>query len=99
MRLHAKIESIHIRGFRSLADVQLRDMPRVAVMIGANGCGKSNIIRFFDMLSWMLRSLRLQDFVQMQGGADDQLFAGRKRTPQLEAELCLTTELGRNDYR
>ena len=99
MRLHARIESIHIRGFRSLADVKFRDIPQVAVMIGANGSGKSNVIRFFDMLSWMLRSSRLQDFVQMQGGADDQLFAGRKRTPQLKAELCLTTELGRNDYR
>ena len=98
-RLHASINSIHIRGFRSLADMELTDIPQVAVMIGANGSGKSNVIRFFDMLSWMLRSSRLQDFVQMQGGADDQLFSGRKRTGLLEAELCLTTELGRNDYR
>lgn len=98
-RLHARVERIHIRGFRSLADVELTDIPQVAVMIGANGSGKSNIIRFFDMLSWMLRSSRLQDFVQRQGGADDQLFGGRKRAGLLEAELSLTTKLGRNDYR
>ena len=97
--LQASINSLHIRGFRSLADVKLTDIPQVAVMIGANGSGKSNVIRFFDMLSCMLRSSRLQDFVQMQGGADDQLFAGRKRTGLLEAELCLTTERGRNEYR
>lgn len=99
MRLHTSIKRIHIRGFRSLADVELTDIPQVAVMIGANGSGKSNIIRFFEMLSWMLRSARLQDFVQRQGGADDQLFGGRKQTAQLEAELCLETETGRNDYR
>ena len=98
-RLHARIESISIRGFRSLADVTLKGLPPVAVLIGANGSGKSNIMRFFEMLGWMLRSSRLGDFVQMQGGADDQLFQGRRRTPQLEAELRLATELGRNDYR
>ena len=27
---------------------------RVAVLIGANGSGKSNVMRFFQMLGWML---------------------------------------------
>ena len=98
-RLHARIESIRIRGFRSLADVKVTDLPPVAVLIGANGSGKSNVMRFFQMLGWMLRSSRLGDFVQMQGGADDQLFHGRRRTPQMEAELRLATEPGHNDYR
>ena len=98
-RLHTRIERIHIRGFRSLADVELTDIPQVAVMIGANGSGKSNFIRFFDMLCWMLRSSRLQDFVQRQGGAYDQLFGGPKRAGLLEAELCVATEVGRNEYR
>lgn len=98
-RLHARIESIRIRGFRSLADVTVTDLPPVSVLIGANGSGKSNVMRFFEMLGWMLRSSRLGDFVQMQGGADDQLFHGRRRTPQMEAELRLVTEPGHNDYR
>ena len=98
-RLHARIESVRIRGFRSLADVAVTDLPPVSVLIGANGSGKSNVMCFFEMLGWMLRSSRLGDFVQMQGGADDQLFHGRRRTAQMEAELRLTTELGHNDYR
>ena len=98
-RLHARIESIRIRGFRSLADVKVTELPPVAVLIGANGSGKSNVMRFFEMLGWMLRSSRLGDFVQMQGGADDQLFHGRRRTPQMAAELRLATETGHNDYR
>ena len=70
----AMIESVSIQGFRSLADVEISAMPSTAVLIGANGSGKSNFIRFFEMLSWMLRSRRLAEFVERHGGADDQLF-------------------------
>ena len=84
-----KIDSISIKGFRSLADVSVSGLPDVAVMIGANGSGKSNIIRFFDMLSWMLKSRRLGEFVARHGGADDQLFGGSKKTRTIEASLGL----------
>ena len=69
-----KIDSISIKGFRSLADISVSGLPNVTLMIGSNGSGKSNIIRFFDMLSWMLKSRRLAEFVARNGGADDQLF-------------------------
>ena len=94
-----RIERVRVRGFRSLADVELADLPQAAVLIGANGAGKSNFIRFFEMLSWMLRSRRLGAFVQKYGGADDQLYGGNRTTPRMEAELSLRTEAGRNDYR
>ena len=93
------IESVRIRGFRSLEDVKLSGLPRATVLIGANGSGKSNFVRFFDLLSWMLGSGRLGEFVERQGGADDQLFGGNRRTPRLEAEVALRTDRGRNDYR
>ena len=93
------IERVYVRGFRSLADVELDDLPRAAVLIGANGAGKSNFIRFFEMLSWMLKARRLDEFVQKQGGADDQLHGGNRTTPRMEAELSIRTDVGRNDYR
>lgn len=93
------IERVHVQGFRSLADVELADLPRAAVLIGANGAGKSNFIRFFEMLSWMLKARRLDEFVQKQGGADDQLHGGNRTTPRMEAELSIRTDVGRNDYR
>ena len=34
-----------------------------------------------------------------QGGADDQLFRGRRVTPLIEATVSIRTDAGRNDYR
>ncbi len=93
------IEQVHIRGFRSLADVHLADLPMATVLIGANGSGKSNFIRFFEMLSWMLGPRKLAEFVERQGGADDQLHGGNRTTSRLETEVSLRTARGRNDYR
>ncbi len=93
------IESVRVRGFRSLADVEFSAMPMATVMIGANGSGKSNAIRFFEMLSWMIRSRRLGDFVARNGGADDQLHGGARHTPRMEAEIALRTDAGLNRYK
>ena len=93
------IDSVRIRGFRSLADIQLSGLPDATVLIGANGAGKSNFIRFFEMMSWMLRVRRLGEFVARHGGAGDQLYGGSARTPRMEAEVSLRTDRGRNDYR
>lgn len=93
------LETIRIKGFRSLADVEIHNLPAATVLIGANGSGKSNLIRFFEMLSWMLRSHELEEFVTSHGGADDQLFRGTSVTPRMEAMLVLRTSAGRNEYR
>ena len=95
---HPHIEYLRVRGFRSLADVELSPVAGANVLIGANGSGKSNIVHFFTMLSWMLKSRRLAEFVSREGGADDQLHGGNDTTPRLEAEIRIRTETGRNDY-
>ena len=94
-----RIDSVRITGFRSLANVEIERMPTLAVLIGANGSGKSNFIRFFEMMSWMLRSRKLGEFVLRHGGADDQLFGGRNASPRMEASVTMRTVDGKNDYR
>ena len=74
-------------------------MLRATVLIGPNGAGKSNFIRFFEMLSWMLKSRKLDEFVQQQGGANDQLFGGSVQTPRMDAEIRIETKQGSNDYK
>lgn len=95
------IESIHVKGFRSLADFKVEDLPNPTVMIGPNGAGKSNLFRFLEMVGRMLTppSGGLARFVHAQGGADDQLFGGCRRTRRVDADLALHTTAGRADYR
>lgn len=93
-----RIKSFHIKGFRSLADVSITDLPRAAVMVGANGSGKSNVIKFFVMTNWMLRAGKLDDFVQLKGGAGDQLFGGSKTTKEMEARITMQEEKRLDEY-
>ncbi len=85
-----RIESVHIKGFRSLADVKLDNIPNPMVLLGANGAGKSNLTCFFRLLRAMY-DLRAEDFILQEGGANDQLYAGSKQTPQIEADVSVWT--------
>ena len=97
--LKGRIDRFSVKGFRSLKDVGTISFPDLAVIIGSNGAGKSNCIKFFEMLSFMLNSQNLSEFVAKNGGADDQLFMGARGTPKLEAEIRIKTSLGFNDYK
>ena len=98
MKPETMIESVRIKGFRSLADVEIEGLPQVAVLIGANGSGKSNFIRFFEMLN-AIGYRRLAEFVEMNGGADDQLDGGNRTTQHIEAEIRIRATQGHTGYR
>jgi len=95
----ARIKSATIKGFRSLRNIDDLELPQLSVLIGANGSGKSTLIRFFEMLSWMLKSQNLQEFVLRHGGGDDQFFMGARETSRIQAQLVLTTSKGENEYK
>ena len=97
-RKQGQITEVSIEGFRSLKHIEKLQLSQLSVLIGANGAGKSNFIRFFEMLGWMLRARNLQEFILRQGGGDDQLFMGSHTTPQIKAELRISTDKGSNDY-
>lgn len=45
-----QIEQITMRNFRAFRDVTVRDIPRLAVFVGANGSGKSTLLSVFGFL-------------------------------------------------
>ena len=92
-----RIESLHVKGFRSLADLQLDDIPNPMVLLGANGAGRSNVLRFFQLLR-ALAGRRLGEFVHRRGGAGDQLFGGLQSTNRIEARVSSRTDLGSHTY-
>ena len=45
-----KISSIRVQNFKALQDVQITDVPPLAVFIGANGTGKTTLFHIFGFL-------------------------------------------------
>ena len=90
-----RLERIRIAGFGSLADVSFEPGP-ITVLIGANGSGKSNLLRVLRMVSAML-SGSLQRFMAEAGGASSCLYYGAKRTKQMVLDFDLV--LGGQAYR
>jgi len=54
------IDGISISGYRSFgsSEVRIGDLAKINIFIGKNNCGKSNILRFLDLLSQMNRPRR-----------------------------------------
>jgi chromosome segregation protein len=83
-----KLKKIHILGFKSFCDRTELSVPGagIAVVVGPNGCGKSNIL---DGVSWVLgeQSAKSLRGTHMQ----DVIFSGtRERKPLGMAEVTLT---------
>ncbi|MBF0169780.1 MAG: AAA family ATPase [Nitrospinae bacterium] len=45
-----QIESIRLKNFRAFKDVELRDIPQMCILVGANGTGKSTLFSVFGFL-------------------------------------------------
>ncbi len=83
-----KLKKIQILGFKSFADrteVSVQGQG-IAIVVGPNGCGKSNIL---DAVSWVLGE---QSAKSLRGGKmEDVIFAGtRERKPLGMSEVSLT---------
>jgi chromosome segregation protein len=83
-----KLKKIHILGFKSFCDRTELTVPGtgIAVVVGPNGCGKSNIL---DGVSWVLGE---QSAKSLRGGSmQDVIFAGtRDRKALGMAEVTIT---------
>ena len=81
-----KLESLTVRGYKSILELEDFEVRSLNVLIGANGAGKSNFISLFRMLANLIDK-KLQLFVKEQGGPNSLLFGGSKRTSRLDVGL------------
>ncbi|MDD3365157.1 MAG: AAA family ATPase [Syntrophomonas sp.] len=90
------LDRIKLSGYKSIYEMDLSLGP-LNVIIGANGAGKSNLINFFKLFNHMM-SKNLQQYIGASGSANDILYYGAKRTPQMTATLHFSTSSGNNVY-
>src|SRR3990170_337552 len=45
-----RIESIRLKNFKAFRDAEMRDIPGMSVVVGANGTGKSSLFSVFGFL-------------------------------------------------
>lgn len=93
-----QLTRLTLRGFKSIRSLDDFEIRPINVLIGANGSGKSNLISFFRLLSWMLGGRNLQEYVGRVGGAASILHEGPPKTESIIAALEMETPSGRNDY-
>ncbi len=97
-----RIESLHIRNFRALRDVEIRDLPGFCVFVGANGSGKSTLFDVFGFLRDALKN-NVRQALQRRGGFSEVISRDHEhetiflelkfRMPLLDKERLVTYSL------
>lgn len=89
--IQTSLRTLALSGYRSYNnDLEHNkiDFHDINIIIGANGAGKSNLISFLEMISFMMtRGLRA--YVARQGGVQTLFHFGTERTDKLCGELLI----------
>ena len=75
-----KIERISLKNFRALYDVELDDIPTLAVFVGENGSGKSTLFQVFGFLKAALQN-NVSSALQKMGGYKEVVTRGHADEP------------------
>jgi len=93
-----KISTLTLKGFKTIKHLEnLEFNENINLFIGANGSGKSNLISFFEMISYIMTD-NFQQYIADNGFANTLLYFGSKNTPQIEATIKLTSETSESKY-
>jgi predicted ATPase len=88
------MDYIEISGYKSIKDEKIELNP-INLLIGANGSGKSNFISFFTFLN-RLYNKKLNDYIEISGGANKVLHKGNKITDRISLKVEFNN--GKNGY-
>lgn len=94
------LDRIRIANYRSLRELTLPLHPRATVLVGANGCGKSNLYRALRLLEAAATG-RLAETLVAEGGMPSVLWAGegRRKDEIREVRLSVEVSIDRFSYR
>ncbi len=84
------ITELWVRGYRSIREVRV-ELGRVNVLVGPNGCGKSNLYRGMVLLSSAGRG-ELARTLASEGGMPSVLWAGARKKGPVRVTLGVTVE-------
>lgn len=87
-----QIESLRLRNFKSFRDATLRDMPRLCVVVGANGTGKSTLFGVFGFLKDCLL-FNVRQALQQRGGFREVMTRGINQAEGIEIEIKFRLEI------
>lgn len=82
-----KIESIRLKNFKAFQDVEIKNIPRFCVLVGANGTGKSTLFQLFGFLKDAFHTNLHTAFTILGGSKGIQEVRSRGQNDNIEIEL------------
>ncbi len=97
----ARLDSLSVRGFKSIREIESLALTDLNLLIGANGSGKSNFLELFKLLRASMQlplpgftETNLKKYVLDSGVATDFLYKGKAEATQIYFKL----DFGENGY-
>lgn len=87
-----QIESLRLKNYKSFRDATLVDIPRLCVVVGANGTGKSTLFGVFGFLKDCLL-FNVRHALQQRGGFREMLSRGADPAGGIEIEIKFRLEI------
>lgn len=87
-----QIEQMHIKNFRSFRDVSMRDVPRLAILVGANGTGKSTLFAVFGFLRDAMNTNVYKALAKLGGSRGFHEVRSRNASGAIEIEIKYRTK-------
>ena len=88
-----KIESIRLKNFKAFQDVEMLDIPRFCVLVGANGSGKSTLFQVFAFLKEAIASNVHTALIKLGGSLGFREVRSRNSKGNIEIEAAIPAHL------
>lgn len=83
-----KIETIRLKNFKVFRELELRDLPAMAIFVGANGAGKSTLFEVFEFLGLALQG-NIRSALANKGGFREVRSRGQEGLIEIEMQFRL----------